>query len=706
MAALKHAASSTWLTAMALAGGLLLADLSPGESPGPSPSGVAPATSPASPAEPAASAKPAGSAKGPSPQRAPVTPPAEWTFLLYFDADSNLETITMFNLEEIVDIGSTRDVNVVILADRSKKGSAGETPTDQLDSGYTARGVANLANWDGAKLLYAEKGKLKVLADWGETNMGDPATLERFAQEALTRFPAKKTGLIMSDHGIGWQGSCDDEGSGNDLLDTNELQSALAHITEKFGKFELIGFDASLMANIENFNAAAPYTQVLVASEELRPGKGWNYTPLLRLVEEKPKNSGMQLGAEAILAFEKSLAPTLANQGRWVSISIVDASKMPDLIKAMDQFAIALSQQLKRGGPDAWLHLARARFLSSDLGRGLQINRYDISLLAHYVANFFPNSDSAKSANKLKEQIHVTIPHHFHGRFRPGSHGLSVFFPQTAEDLNEVSWDISYKDLSFSQNCHWDELLAQFVAMAKSQPTQPLLRDIQTSSNIVGTDRELEVSCSLASSDVADTGLVVLDHLDSTPRVIGYMAVEPDSNQSLYSTVGSEWFAISNGEVTHPAPIFLWNDVDSLSPGEGFDADEEAFSFGEIPVLIQRRDRTDWITAYMVFALNFEDGNKGMGELVEIYSKGPNGARELQLFSGDKISFQRMQLNDNGQISGTVNETSDPLLVKDPNKLSLTNYELPAGRYSVGYVAKGFSGNNEILLIPISVTAE
>jgi len=64
--------------------------------------------------------------------------------------------------------------------------------------------LGGLDNWTGAKLVEVEKGKLKELADWGEVDMGDPATLNRFIDEGLKIAPAKRVNLQMSDHGGGW----------------------------------------------------------------------------------------------------------------------------------------------------------------------------------------------------------------------------------------------------------------------------------------------------------------------------------------------------------------------------------------------------------------------------------------------------------------------------------------------------------------------
>ncbi len=97
--------------------------------------------------------------------------PVEWTYLVYSLSDTNLEEDMLADIEEMVAIGSTADVNVVALVDRSAE--------------YTDTPVANLDDWDTAKLLYVEPNQLTEIADLGEIDMADPDSLAPFADYML-----------------------------------------------------------------------------------------------------------------------------------------------------------------------------------------------------------------------------------------------------------------------------------------------------------------------------------------------------------------------------------------------------------------------------------------------------------------------------------------------------------------------------------------
>ncbi|MEP6903707.1 MAG: hypothetical protein ABJA66_18435, partial [Actinomycetota bacterium] len=47
------------------------------------------------------------------------TPPAEWTLMFYMDSDNNLEAPQMEDLEEMMAVGSSANINLIGLVDRS-----------------------------------------------------------------------------------------------------------------------------------------------------------------------------------------------------------------------------------------------------------------------------------------------------------------------------------------------------------------------------------------------------------------------------------------------------------------------------------------------------------------------------------------------------------------------------------------------------------
>ena len=143
----------------------------------------------------------------PDEQSAPLagfTPPAgsksgSWTVMLYQDADDQvLEQDVFTDFNEAERVGSTDAVHIVAQLDRFR-------------GAYTGDG-----NWTCTRRYYVTQDNdlnaihSQLVADLGEANMSDPATLVDFAAWAVQTFPADHYVLILSDHGMGWPGGWTD----------------------------------------------------------------------------------------------------------------------------------------------------------------------------------------------------------------------------------------------------------------------------------------------------------------------------------------------------------------------------------------------------------------------------------------------------------------------------------------------------------------
>jgi hypothetical protein len=114
--------------------------------------------------------------------------PAKWTFMVYLDADNNLDPAGIDDISEMQMVGSASEVNIVVLFDRYDK----------------------LCGFNGSAILYIHKGYNETV--WGgwseeyEVNMGDPSTLSWFISFVSEHYPADNYALILWDHGSNWEG--------------------------------------------------------------------------------------------------------------------------------------------------------------------------------------------------------------------------------------------------------------------------------------------------------------------------------------------------------------------------------------------------------------------------------------------------------------------------------------------------------------------
>ena len=125
------------------------------------------------------------------------------------------------------------------------------------------------------QIYQIQDGKLYCLEkDMGSASMTAPATLTKFIRYGAEHFPANRMCLILWDHGGGSV-----SGFGYDEKDRSSGSMSLAGINTALKDagqtFDFIGFDACLMATVENGIMLSQYADYMIASEETEPGVGW-----------------------------------------------------------------------------------------------------------------------------------------------------------------------------------------------------------------------------------------------------------------------------------------------------------------------------------------------------------------------------------------------------------------------------------------------
>ena len=118
---------------------------------------------------------------------------AKWTFMVYLDADNDLEKYGIADFNEMETVGSSSDVQIIVQMDRSPNYDA--TNGDWADT----RRFRVIKDNDTKTITSP------VLQNLGEANMGDPNTLVSFVNWAKLNYPADHYCLVLWDHGGGWR---------------------------------------------------------------------------------------------------------------------------------------------------------------------------------------------------------------------------------------------------------------------------------------------------------------------------------------------------------------------------------------------------------------------------------------------------------------------------------------------------------------------
>lgn len=387
----------------------------------------------------------------------------EWTVIVYSAADDEvLEESMWFDVNEMEMVGSTSQVNVVVQLDRYAGGFAG-------DGDWT----------DTRRFLIAQDNDLTsitspVVQSVGEVDTGDPQTLIDFVTWAIQNYPAKKYALVMSDHGGGWTGGFSDMSAPSDSeLSIPEIVTAIETIRQSTGidKFELIGFDACLMGQIEVFGSLFPYSNYMVASEEVEPGYGWSYAAFLDQLAQNPALDGSGLSQsivstyvinDMLLSGGRASADEIAQEESTTTLSAIESARVPDVIGAMNQFVSAAAVLDQRLVAEARTY---SRSYFSLFGEEVSPSFVDLGNFSEVLATFTEDPGIQQTAIQLQTAIASAVVAEKHGINMSGSSGIAFHFPDS--DLyyfTEFNTDFppyyAESSVRFLEQSVWDEFLA------------------------------------------------------------------------------------------------------------------------------------------------------------------------------------------------------------------------------------------------------
>jgi len=376
----------------------------------------------------------------------PIPNIPEWTVMIYLDADNNLESAGINDINEMEMIGSSSDVNIVVQADRIP--------------GYD---ISN-SDWTNTRRYYITQDfdPFQINSqfnDLGELNMGDPQTLVDFASWAITEYPAEKYLLVIWNHGGGFRSPAYttkdiawDYTSGRDSITMPELEDALFAISTQMGKnIDIVGMDACLMAMTEVAYQIKNYADIMVASEENEPGDGWPYDTILAQLVSNPLMSPKQLAADIVDKYIFSYSyPSYE-----VTQSAIDLSYMDTLVGQLS----SLAQTIKGDSITPSNKYIIAAYNSQYYSQSPYSSEKEFIDLYDFCNKLlvYSNSSNVKNIALNIQQIFnsAVINSGFNGVSVSGSKGLSIYFPYYSGYIN-----IKYNDTNFARDTKWDEMLS------------------------------------------------------------------------------------------------------------------------------------------------------------------------------------------------------------------------------------------------------
>lgn len=344
-----------------------------------------------------------------------------WTIYVYLcgsDLESNGGQATT-DLNEMLEAELPDNVRVLI-----QTGGASSWQNDTIDPNYIER------------YLYHDN-TFSLVDQQPSSSMGDPATLSSFLAFGEQNYPADHKVFIFWNHGSGSvYGAAFDELYDNDSLTLNEMQQAFQSVyplSMENPPFEIIGFDTCLMSTIDTAKTFSPIAKYLVASEELEPGNGWNYTDWLNQFGQDTGINGAQLGKIICDSYVEGCVQY--DTASDITLSVTDLSKVPALAKAYDEMGKEALLTASREPSKFLAALGRNAVAAENYGGNTKeqgyTNMVDIGNLAENSHNLLP-----KTTPTFLSALDQCVVYRVSGLYRRHATGLSGYFSYNGDKDN------------------------------------------------------------------------------------------------------------------------------------------------------------------------------------------------------------------------------------------------------------------------------
>lgn len=268
------------------------------------------------------------------------------------------------------------------------------------------------------RYVYDSEG-LTLVDELPPASMGDAATLTDFLRYCKQNYPAEKTAVLFWNHGGGSvSGAAFDERYGYDSLTLDEMQTAFGRVweaDENNPPLELVGFDTCLMATVD-----------------VEPANGWDYTGWLGALAADPAMDGAALGEVICDAYYAGCQAVGTHSN--ATLSLTDLTRTGPLLEAYEAFgAEALAAACE--DPGFFSRFARIAAQSENYGGNTREQGYTNMVDLGHMAR--QSTGLLQTAGDVLNALEDCVLYRVSGPYRAESTGLSCYYSYNG-DLNDL----------------------------------------------------------------------------------------------------------------------------------------------------------------------------------------------------------------------------------------------------------------------------
>lgn len=343
---------------------------------------------------------------------------SEITFMFYANSYNLGEGLTD-NIKQMFQYGSTDKVNIVVFYKTEYSQGVYRGLVRKTDGSDITEGLEKLNN----------------------INFGEISALRNFILWAKTNYPAENYILDLWDHGTGWTPYWDTKAINHDEDYSDYLECYEVHEAIRNTDLTAVCCDACMMNMIEFATQIKDDADILMASEANIPINGYNYSVLLKYLNEKNsiENAFSAFGKEQIKD------ELWANLNTDIHVSrLADIDRVNEKIKDIADFLTEHSAEYAQEITNARNHIRTIDHYSKDLKSYLE------DLAGQINSREFNNLVNEYNSEVRNAMIYSGDTEYYFG--------YSVNIPNKTVYANRFSQN--YPNTVFARATGWDKFLA------------------------------------------------------------------------------------------------------------------------------------------------------------------------------------------------------------------------------------------------------
>jgi hypothetical protein len=441
----------------------------------------------------------------------------DWNFMVYIAANNNLHSYGIYNLRQMMHVGSTNSINILVQLDKQgdhkinryyiekdKAVSQGQQSHAQSTTSGTSESLYNFVKWGvqsyPAKhqclVLWNHGSGIKDPSIWGRLFMAhrdelysfntDTGLLEierdtidaKMAQYFKKEKVLQEVHTILEERGIAFNDTHKQYLTNQDLYNT---LSAIKTNVMRNKKLDIICMDACHMAMVEVATQIKHSADYFVASEEVEPGNGYNYIYLLEPFAKRSMTPE-QFAQHTVTAYQREYRSITADYTQ----SAVNLAHMDYIENNVKQLSVVM-QNLLIKRTSSFDFASELRALRRDRKQTTTFCDYDYIDFCHFYKSLYGLFSQAltrplpsevlallKNGSVLVQQgvnaMQNIIIRNASGARLPQAYGLSFYFP--TRRIHK-----SYPKTIFDKVTQWSNFLRRYLNARNNTHTENKLKE-------------------------------------------------------------------------------------------------------------------------------------------------------------------------------------------------------------------------------------